>query len=524
MTKLILKIIFILSIPLSALTGCNKGDIHKRLAQVDSLLIKNMPDSAMKMLEQIPEKNISDKEARAYYNLLMTQTRYRLYLPITSDSLINISIDYYKQEQGEKLARSYYYKGITLHEIGRVKEAVVCLKKAETLASDINDNALNNKILESLDFVNELAGEYSLALEYAKKNMELSIKCKNDYWLAFAFNGMALCYGNLGYKDSAIYYINKCIPILNHVPTKEKYIILNNIGYFYRETNDTIAFTYLEKAYRINPHNTTLDNLAYLYAKTGNFTKADSLWKKALATKSLLSRIKIMEAMLKHKEQFGFHEEASNIAVNLLKLRDSLKSKRTEEKVKDLQIEFDKSIEHTKKTTVITVLKLIVIIIMTIAIVITTYYIYNIKKTKKHYLEAQKHIEKYTEIIDSQKKDTENYKENIEKLNEMITTLQDKKSIAINNGNVLYGKIKEGGNTIKWDKNDFECAIDYYSTIDAQFVINIKTNYNNLSPKYQFFMILENEGKDNEELKKIYGIGDSSIRSIRSRIKSKKKD
>ncbi len=450
MTKLILKIIFILSIPLSALTGCNKGEIYKRLAQVDSLLIKNMPDSAMKMLEQIPEKNISDKEARAYYNLLTIQTRYRLYQPITSDSLINISIDYYQNGDKEKLARSYYYKGATLLEIGRAKEAVVCLKEAEALAYKINDNALNNKIWGSLCQINEEAGEFGLALKYARKNMNLSIKCKNNYWLAYAFNDMAFCYGDLWKQDCAMYYIDKCIPLLKDVPMKERTILLNNIGFYYINTDTTKALKYLKEAYKIKPIPSTLDNIACIYARNGNIEKADELWKEALKTANANSKINIMEDMIKYYDKFGLHEEASKISSELIKVRKNREKKHSEENVKDLQTGIDRKAERKKNETTTLYILYMAVSILLISTIISIYHRHKINKIKGNYDEAQNQIQTYKDTIKDKENIENKYKSKIEEQEEFINLLQDNKLESINKGKSLYTYVMEGGATVTW--------------------------------------------------------------------------
>lgn len=517
----IFRIILILSIVQSVFIGCEKGRTYIKLADVDSLLVNDIPDSALKLLEQIPQEEISGKEEQAYYNLLMTQTCYRLYLPVTSDSMINISISYYKDKDIEKLARAYYYKGVTLHEIGRVREAVVNLKKAETLAPELNSNAFYNKLWESLDYVNKRAGEFSLALEYAKKNMDLSIRCKNNYWLAYAFNDMALCYEDLLEQDSAIHYINRCIPLLKDVPIKERVAILDNIGFLYLNVDTAKAFKYLKEAYKIEPSPSTLDNMACIYAERGDLKKADELWKEALKTADITSRINIMEAMMKYNKRYGFHENVSQIFTELKTVRDSLKMKQVNENVKDTQIEFDKKNEHRKKMATITYLAVALTVIMIIAAIITVYYIYKVRKMKKRNLAAHKKIQEGEQTIDILKNSAENDRKRIDDLNRMIDTLQDKKSESVNRGASLYIQIQEGGNIALWTRNDFVCVVDYYSTINAKFVCRIRNDYDNVSPKYQFFMILENEGKNDEDLQRIMCISDSSVRSIRSRIKSK---
>ena len=54
------------------------------------------------------------------------------------------------------------------------------------------------------------------------------------------------------------------------------------------------------------------------------------------------------------------------------------------------------------------------------------------------------------------------------------------------------------------------------------FVNEMETEYNHLSPKYIFFAVLEHEGHDEEGIQHIMGISESTLRSTRSRISSKR--
>jgi len=152
--------------------GCGGRKVNNMLAHADSLISKEQDDSAMAVLEKMGEKGLIDEGDIAYYNLLMTQVRYRLYLPPLPDStMINKSIEYFKGngKDNEMLTRSYYYKGVTDEERGNVKSAILNLKNAENSVRETINDELENKIFNSIAFINYRNNEYSLALEYGKK-------------------------------------------------------------------------------------------------------------------------------------------------------------------------------------------------------------------------------------------------------------------------------------------------------------------------------------------------------------------
>lgn len=104
-------ILYILSVIVSCMmAGCGGRKTNKMLAYTDSLISRNQDDYAMTVLNGITTKNLKDDGDIAYYNLLMTQVRYRLYLPPLPDTMmINKSIKYFQGKDNEMLARSYYF-------------------------------------------------------------------------------------------------------------------------------------------------------------------------------------------------------------------------------------------------------------------------------------------------------------------------------------------------------------------------------------------------------------------------------
>lgn len=117
--------------------GCtNDGRTNKSLVEIDSLLGKGLVDSAYNCLQAIPQKDLRTTDDSAYYYLLDTQSKYRLYKPIETTKDIEFSIRVYSKgtENSDKLASAYYYKSMASYDLGRIRESVIDLKKAEFIS------------------------------------------------------------------------------------------------------------------------------------------------------------------------------------------------------------------------------------------------------------------------------------------------------------------------------------------------------------------------------------------------------
>lgn len=158
--------------------GCTTNKTEGKLRTVDSLLAEGNFSSALTELNKIKASDLKEDENRAYYNLLRTQTLYSLYKPIPNDSMIDESIKFYeKHPDGDKVARAYYYKGELTCLRGENSKGIIFTKKAEQMANKKN-NILQHHICEALMYYNCQVHEYELSLNYAKKAVFFSRKCR----------------------------------------------------------------------------------------------------------------------------------------------------------------------------------------------------------------------------------------------------------------------------------------------------------------------------------------------------------
>ena len=123
--KQLLVVILVMLVLGAVVPGCSDATRYdSRLTTADSLMHDN-PDT---------------EHDRAYRDLLLTQARYKAYIPATSDSDINRALSYYKQhpKEREKLTRAYIYKGAVMEELGHPDSAMFYYKTAETSADPDN--------------------------------------------------------------------------------------------------------------------------------------------------------------------------------------------------------------------------------------------------------------------------------------------------------------------------------------------------------------------------------------------------
>ena len=138
--KLLLHIWLVLMVLASVLVGCNRVPKYdSRLVSVDSLLQdRSNRKEALQEIKDIDFNSLSNAGDRALYCLLKTQACYMNFITFSSDSDINIAIDYYERHDAEreKLTRAYLYKGAVLEDLKQLENAMHFYKKAEVTASE----------------------------------------------------------------------------------------------------------------------------------------------------------------------------------------------------------------------------------------------------------------------------------------------------------------------------------------------------------------------------------------------------
>ena len=345
------NILFILTILLLlACTACYRSTRHvtEHLSQAEEL-IWTAPDSALHLLESISaSRHLTGKE-QADYALLLSLAQYRCYIPVSSDSLINLAIEYYKDKNdADKKGAAFYVKGCILEEYCKdIPNALLAYKEAETCIPDMDDKQYVARIYSSLGYVNKKSFHFEPAKEYYQKALQANIDGKDTVAYASNLLNLSTLYYTLHQADSTNWCINTLINIadsLNDLDLQVK--IYNNIAnrkIF--EKNYAEAEKYLIHAIRLSsPHfpNKLSLGLANLYAYTGQKEKADSLFTHLLSCPDLLVRSNSYLDLLNYF--LASHPQEHSYLNHYIALTDSIYKENRAEEVGKIQQKYDNEV------------------------------------------------------------------------------------------------------------------------------------------------------------------------------------
>lgn len=209
-------LLILLFAALLAVASCSRTD-DARLAVAERQMAEH-PDSALLTLRQIDATSLN-RHNTALYALLLTQAQYKNDITATSDSLINIALDYFSD--GKRHIECLIYKGAVLQELGEEQEAIDYLKKAEAATSPTDNEMLGyinmrlgNIYMNSYIENNEDIAKYKKALHYYKLsgNKKYQLACLGTVGALYRAENM----------DSAYYYINAAIKLAEELGNSER--------------------------------------------------------------------------------------------------------------------------------------------------------------------------------------------------------------------------------------------------------------------------------------------------------------
>ena len=175
MTKIVIIICSVV-FPLLAACSGNRGEYARRLSRADSLLPVR-PDSAWRVLQEVPVADLRDEGEQAWYALLQTEAAVRGGHSLSGDSLIRAAVDYYDRKGDvEMQARAHYWAGNAYRRLEEEEQALREYWRAEELAREEGDMRLLGAIYNNWAFmllVNGLEQEadslYGLAEQIATR-------------------------------------------------------------------------------------------------------------------------------------------------------------------------------------------------------------------------------------------------------------------------------------------------------------------------------------------------------------------
>ena len=545
------KMIYLFAI-LLMLTACNGTRVTEKLNEVDSLISRERYDSACIIHHSLNEADMSPED-KAHYYLLATQLGYVTNHPLSSDSLLDMALTYYKKvRNSQKLADVYFYKSLRAEKIdNNYPQAILYGKEAERMAMNTDDVRLQFKIAESLAFLNGFCGNNLLELQFSKKALALAQRVQNKNWIAYSYNRISFAFANLNQLDSASYYIEKTIPYIDYVYDPDKAVFLMNMGLLYKDNDPQKAKDLLGKALQYDELPLTLEHLADVYYAEGNKEKAYSLWKKALTKNGGVGYVKanLIHSIISYDLEHGNIDNVSKNVDEIINIKDSILNKLKNDTIKDLQLRFDHEVAmHEADKKLLSTQRLL--LGSAIVLVLMAFYLFYRKKKEEarqrehrdqlyaytteieqmtanrdqalaHISELESNKEANLQKINQLEEEARNAETAIKKLNLSIQKLLNDAAPKLKEGKRLYDQIMEGQTTLEWTNKEEEYFNKYYAATHYQSYNRLRKmkRASKLSTHNMFYLILKEMGKSDEEVKHIMVLSPEGLRSIRSRTK-----
>ena len=130
--------------------SCSHTPTAEELNKAEQLMTE-APDSAEKILNAIPRRNLKSRAQEARFALLYSQAMDKCYIDTDNDSLISVAVKYYsKRGSDHEKAMAYYYESVMYRNARNTDAQVESLVKSQKYAENTEDPFLKGLIYSKL--------------------------------------------------------------------------------------------------------------------------------------------------------------------------------------------------------------------------------------------------------------------------------------------------------------------------------------------------------------------------------------
>ena len=208
------RILTIIILIIGISTGCSGNKtVESQLSRAEQVM-QSLPDSALRIIENIDTDDISRRSTRARYALLYSQALDKNYIDQTNDSLIRIAGKYYRSQGNirAQVLTGYYHSRILCNN-GDYTRALLLLLRIEDKAQELNDPYLLGMLYHQISEIYTTRYDYPNKLKFAQQAYDsyLSAGLKNH--CGYALFDIGEAYFNLEDYDNAFENYKKSLYI-----------------------------------------------------------------------------------------------------------------------------------------------------------------------------------------------------------------------------------------------------------------------------------------------------------------------
>ena len=411
-----IRISFFFFISILAVSCHRDSDVLKITFSKVEKCMDLCPDSALNILKGIPDPEKLRGESQATYALLMTQAMDKNYMKFSSDSLIDLALNYYTITQNKPImyAKTLFYHGRVMLELDKEEEAL----KSFLAAKDIYERNQNLKmlalIIEEIGMINRRQELYDDALSNFREALAIHKQVKDSLGIISVSQNIARVYLFKSQWDSCSFYYNNALDITVRKNLPE-ISILHELGILYRsmqelpEAERYFLAAYEKEADEEKKYMECL-SLGYLYMQMGQTENARKYLKMSAKSSKAYTQISAFDCLYflekdidNFEEAIVYHELADSITnameeINSRELIASLQKKYENEKLRNDNLQM--KVRYTNFILWGTIAFLFVVACM-------CYYYYKNRNNKKKIAEIELQIQDNEEEIERYRQEIE---------------------------------------------------------------------------------------------------------------------
>ena len=263
---------------LLCLAACSgKSDVVTLLREAE-MYMDERPDSALCLLDSVKSVGKLTGQEHALWCLLYTQAQDKNRIEHTSDSLIQIAVNYYeKTDREDRKMLAYYYCGNVFYDLNDALQAQDYYLKAYKVGENLNEPYWLGRLCANLGTLYTYQELYQPALDFQKEAADYFLLDEDTISLSIAFRNIARIYICENLSDSAITYYSKALSYTSDV---HAFYIFNELADAYGRIGEyEKGLSYARKA---NTLTQTVDDsclvsftLGDIFLKTGQLDSAD---------------------------------------------------------------------------------------------------------------------------------------------------------------------------------------------------------------------------------------------------------
>lgn len=537
--------------------ACSRqAEYDRQLAAAESVIEHNA-DSALLLLSTIPDVLKRGTEAsRALYDLLCTEALYKLdrdnpdsLLPVISRS------KHFFASNGDqlRLERSTYYHAMLCYYHDDHDSAVVLLKEGERLALQQRDTTFLSKYYESLCMVNDRSGNYTLMLNYAKNFLSLALIEGDASNISRACSEVSGAFSCMGIIDSANIYMLRIQPYIESVTdSSQRANLMTNVAIAYKEIgNLKSAKAMLLESQKYKNRANTEKVLGDIYASEGDTLGALTHWEKSSSTDNLQLKISALESVLQHCIKYAQPERAMHILYQVKTLQDSLLISSEQKVTAELQMKYDQEVLKNKHQEQVNKAQKTIILLIVMLLAVTLFFKYKQAIFRKTIYSDQLEIRRKMELIsrltdEGRVKDEEikyrkelvnGYERKVRELQHIKNELEnsinlsnktkkleyDKMLQRFSKGKQVYDSVCQFLKLPQQDKDNEPCFVEYYFLLNYSSYQRWNEQYKALPTRSYTYLILNEMNYSDDQISEILCVKPATIRSIKSRLRARKR-